>query len=116
MAHKLFGALPVGCIILFSKLEVPSAPHHRDLQACYQVSISGGKFLISHTEEMPPHGLAQIVNHPVRDNPDTSSLSHQAEHDCRQLFSDNEQLSRIGQEYQRLPCLPQDHRACSEGP
>ena len=70
MAHKLFEALPVGFIIVFSKLEVTSVPHRGDLQACYQVSLYGGKFLLTHTEEMPPHGLAQMVNHPVRRDPE----------------------------------------------
>ena len=33
------------------------------MQACYQVSLYGEKFLRTHTVEMSPHGLAQIVNY-----------------------------------------------------
>ena len=70
MAHKLFESLPKGFIILFSKLEVTEVQHRGDLQACYQVSLFGGKFLLTHTVETPPHGLAQIINHPVCDDPE----------------------------------------------
>ena len=71
MAHKLFEKLPKGFIILFSKLEVTDVPHVGDLQACYQVSLHAGRFLLTHTEEMAPHGLGQIVNHPVRIDPNS---------------------------------------------
>ena len=70
MAHKLFESLPKGFIILFSKLEVTDVQHRGDLQACYQVSLHGGRFLLTHTVETPPHGLAQIINHPVCDDPE----------------------------------------------
>ena len=72
MAHKLFGAFPVGFIILFSRLRVTSVQHRRDLQACYQVSLNGGKCLLTHTVEMPPHELAQIVKHPVCHDTDSN--------------------------------------------
>ena len=71
MAHKFFESLPIGFVILFSKLEVARVPHRGDLQACYQVGLFGGKFLLTHTEETPPHRLAQIINNPVCDNPDS---------------------------------------------
>ena len=70
IGHKLFESLPKGFIILFSKLEVTEVQHRGDLQACYQVSLFGGKFLLTHTVETPPHGLAQIINHPVCDDPE----------------------------------------------
>ena len=38
---------------------------------CYQVGLFGGKFLLTHTVETPPHGSAQIINHSVCDDSDT---------------------------------------------
>ena len=67
-AYKLFEALPVGFIILFSKLRVVDVAEVGNLQAKYQVSIAGGKVLQTHTHAKPPHGLAQMVNHPVKKN------------------------------------------------
>ena len=68
MAYKLFSGLPKGFIILFSKLRIVDIPERGNLQAKYQVGIAGGKVLLTHTVEKPPHGLAQIVNHPVKKN------------------------------------------------
>ena len=73
MAYKLFRALPVGFVILFSKLRVVDIPEKGNLQAKCQVGITGGKVLQTHTFEKPPHGLAQIVNHPVKKNPKRKS-------------------------------------------
>ena len=74
MAYKLFSALPVGFVILFSKLRVVDVPEEGNLQSEYQVGITGGKVLQTHTFEKPPHGLAQIVNHPVKKNPKSDPL------------------------------------------
>jgi hypothetical protein len=68
MAFKLFSALPVGFVILFSKLRIADVPEVGTLQAKYQVGIIGNKVLQTHTCEKPPYGLAQIVNHPVKKN------------------------------------------------
>ena len=68
MSHKLFSGLPVGFVILFSKLRVADVPEQGNLQARYQVGIAGGRVLLTHTFEKPPHGLAQMVNHPVKEN------------------------------------------------
>ena len=73
MAYKLFSALPVGFVILFSKLRVVDVPEKGNLQSKYQVGIIGGRVLQTHTFEKPPHGLAQIVNHPVKKNPKRKS-------------------------------------------
>ena len=73
MAYKLFSALPIGFVILFSKLRVVDVPEKGNLQSKYQVGIIGGRVLQTHTFEKPPHGLAQIVNHPVKKNPKRKS-------------------------------------------
>ena len=53
---------------MFSKIRVTDVPEVGNLQAKYQVGISGRKVLLTHTYEKPPHGLAQIGNHPVKKN------------------------------------------------
>ena len=42
-----------------------------ELQACYQVSLYGRKFLLTHPVDMPPHRLAQMVKHPLRHDPNS---------------------------------------------
>ena len=68
MAYKRFNALPVGFVIPFSKLRITDVAKVGTLQAKYQVSIAGGKIMQTHTFEKLPHGLVQIVNHPVKKN------------------------------------------------
>ena len=68
-AHKLFSWVPVGFVILFSKLRISDVKEHGNLQARYHVGIAAGKFLLTHTFEKPPHDLGLIVNHPVKNNP-----------------------------------------------
>ena len=68
MAHKLFEALPVGFIILFSKKEIVAARVYNEIQSCYQVSIPGQRIMLTDTELKLPHGYAQLVNHPTDSN------------------------------------------------
>ena len=68
MAHKLFEALPVGFVILFSKKEIVAARVYNEIQSCYQVSIPSGRIMLTHTELKLPHGYAQLVNHPTKSN------------------------------------------------
>ena len=42
-AHKVFIELPEVFVILFSKLRVTTSRHFKDLQACYQVALSGDR-------------------------------------------------------------------------
>ena len=60
MAQNLFGSLPVSFVILFSKLRITNVQRRGDLQTCSQVSLYGGKFLLTHKVEMPPHGSAKL--------------------------------------------------------
>ena len=41
MAYKLFSGLPKGFVILFSKLRIADIPEQGNLQAKYQVGITG---------------------------------------------------------------------------
>ena len=68
MAHKHFKALPEGFVILFSKKEIVATRVYSEIQSCYQVSITGGRIMLNHTELKLSHGYAQLVNHPTKSN------------------------------------------------
>lgn len=70
--HKLFKHLPVGFIILFSKLEIVDVKYPTGhLLSNYQVGIPGGQFLVAHPEPSDefPHGLGQFINSTIKEVP-----------------------------------------------
>ena len=102
-------------------MEATSVKHRGDLQACYQVSLSGGKFLLTHTVEVPPHGLAKIVNHPIRHDPnsDFDSLVYYTKKNMAiancSLKRNQYPISAKNIEDFLFPSSPEDHQACSQG-
>jgi hypothetical protein len=65
-ALRLFPYLPVGFILLFSKLDVVDEKSVDPVQSCYQSSLPGGRYLLMHTEPTEPYGLANFVNCPLK--------------------------------------------------
>jgi hypothetical protein len=65
-ALRLFPYLPVGFVLLFSKLDVVDRASDDPVQSCYQSSLPGGRFLLMHTEPTEPYGLANFVNCPLK--------------------------------------------------
>ena len=64
-AGKLFEALPVGFVILYSTLEITDQPTSDELQKCYQVRLQGKKFLQAHPDPVTDHGVGQFINNVV---------------------------------------------------
>jgi len=60
-----FPYLPIGFIILFSKLSVTDGPQD-GVQQFYQVGLTGGRVMQVHTEPTRKHGLANFINAPAR--------------------------------------------------
>ena len=65
-AGKRFEKLPVGFVILYSKLEVTDQPTSEELQQCYQVKLQGKKFLQSHPDPVTDHGLGQFISNMIK--------------------------------------------------
>jgi hypothetical protein len=65
-AHKLFPYLPVGFILLFSKLQVLDEPTEDEFLKNYQAGLSGGRYLIMNPEPTEAHGMGNFVNCPLR--------------------------------------------------
>ena len=67
---KLFESLPVGFVILYSRLENTDQPTSDELQASYQVKLRGNKILQTHPDPVTDHGLGQFINDVIKRDAD----------------------------------------------
>jgi len=64
--QKLFPYLPVGFILLYSKLQVLDEPTDNEFLKNNQAGFSGGRYLIMDPEPTEPHGMGNFVSCPLR--------------------------------------------------